>query len=239
MSVYRVIDKLEASVKQGTVLPLGYRIVSEEKLLELIEKLRASLPEEVGRAFDRQERRSPRPGGAGEAQAIVVEASTQQSQLLDDNEIMRRARATAEIVLREAEQKAARVREGADAYAAQVLTDLDVRLSGALGSVKKGIEALAIESVRSIGYGDGTGLERLPTRRRNRSAPRSTRRTRTRPRNSSRSNADRSRRHGVHPSRTHPSGTPERRRLRGLPAHGFLVGPSAGVPRVRPCRLLR
>ncbi len=144
MSVYRVIDKLEASVKQGTVLPLGYRIVSEEKLLELIEKLRSSLPEEVGRARtiakngDRLVREAQE-----KAQAIVVEASSQQSQLVDDNEIVRRARVTAETVLREAEHKASRVREGADAYAAQVLTDLDGRLSGALGSVKKGIEALA------------------------------------------------------------------------------------------------
>ena len=144
MSVYRVIDKLEASVKQGTVLPLGYRIVSEERLLELIEKLRASLPEEVGRARtiakngDRLVREAQE-----KAQAIVAEASSQSSAQIDDHEILRRARATAEIVLREAEQKAARVREGADAYAAQVLTDLDGRLSGALGSVKKGIEALA------------------------------------------------------------------------------------------------
>jgi cell division septum initiation protein DivIVA len=144
MSVYRVIDKLEASVKQGTVLPLGYRVVSEERLLELIEKLRASLPEEVGRARtiakngDRLVREAQE-----KAQAIVAEASSQSSAQIDDHEILRRARATAEIVLREAEQKAARVRDGADAYAAQVLTDLDVRLSGALGSVKKGIEALA------------------------------------------------------------------------------------------------
>ena len=152
MSVYRVIDKLEASVKQGTVLPLGYRIVSEERLLELIEKLRASLPEEVGRARtiakngDRLVREAQE-----KAQAIVVEASSQQSQLVDDNEIVRRARATAEIVLREAEQKAARVREGADSYAAQVLTDLDGRLSGALGSVKKGIEALTAAKTAATG----------------------------------------------------------------------------------------
>ena len=86
MSVYRVIDKLEASVKQGTVLPLGYRIVSEEKILELIEKLRASLPEEVGRARtiakngDRLVREAQE-----KAQAIVVEASSQSSQLIDDH----------------------------------------------------------------------------------------------------------------------------------------------------------
>ena len=144
MSVYRVIDKLEATVKAGTVLPLGYRVVSEEKVLELVEKLRASLPEEVGRARtiakngDRLVREAQE-----KAQAIVTEAAEAQTQLVDENEIVRRARATAETVLREAELKAARIREGADAYAAQVLTDLDGRLSTALGSVKKGIEALA------------------------------------------------------------------------------------------------
>jgi cell division septum initiation protein DivIVA len=144
MSVYRVIDKLETSVRAGTVLPLGYRIVSEEKLLELIEKLRASLPEEVGRARSIAKNGDRLVREAQEkAQAIVVEASQVQSALIDDNAIVQRARATAELVLREAEQKGLRIREGADAYAASVLTDLDVRLSGALGSVKKGIEALA------------------------------------------------------------------------------------------------
>jgi cell division septum initiation protein DivIVA len=143
MSVYRVIDKLEASVKQGTVLPLGYRVVSEERLLELIEKLRASLPEEVGRARTIAQNGDRLVRDAQEkAQAIVSEASQAQNQLVDEQEIVRRARATAEIVLREAEQKAQRVREGADAYAASVLADLDGRLSTALGSVKKGMEAL-------------------------------------------------------------------------------------------------
>jgi cell division septum initiation protein DivIVA len=148
MSVYRVIDKLEATVKQGTVLLFGYRVVSEEKILELIEKLRSSLPDEVGRARTIAKNGDQLVRDAQQkAQAIVIEASTQQTQLIDEHEIVRRARATADIVLREAEDKAARVRGGADAYAAQVLTDLDVRLSGALGSVKKGIESLAASKV--------------------------------------------------------------------------------------------
>lgn len=151
MSVYRVIDKLEATVKQGTVLPFGARIVSEEKLLELIEKLRSSLPEEVGRARSIAKNGDRLVREAQEkAQAIVAEASTQSNAQLDDNEIVRRARATAEIVLREAEQKAARIKEGADLYAAHVLTDLDARLSGALGSVKKGLEALTASKTATV-----------------------------------------------------------------------------------------
>ena len=139
MSVYRVIDKLEASVKQGTVLPLGYRVVSEERLLELIEKLRSSLPEEVGRARTIAKNGDRLVRDAQEkAQAIVSEASQAQTQLIDDHEIVRRARATAEIVLREAEQKAQRVREGADAYAASVLSDLDVAALDGAGLGQEG-----------------------------------------------------------------------------------------------------
>ena len=159
MSVYRVIDKLEASVKSGTVLPLGYRVVSEEKILELIEKLRASLPEEVGRARTIAKNGERLVRDAQEkAQAIVSEAAETQTQLIDDNEIVRRARATAEVVLREAEQKAQRIREGADAYAASVLTDLDGRLSTALGSVKKGIEALAASKAGPVTASSQTSL---------------------------------------------------------------------------------
>ena len=143
MSIYRVLDKLEAYVRSGTVLPLKRRVLSEERLFEFIEKIRSTLPEEVGRAkmIARDKDRVLREAQE-RAQAIVTEASDAHAQLVDDHEIVQRARITAETVLREAEARAQRVRDGADAYAAQVLADLDGRLSVALGSVKKGMEAL-------------------------------------------------------------------------------------------------
>ena len=144
MSIYRVIDKLEAYVKEGTVLPLKYRVLSEERLMEFIEKMRSTLPEEVGRAKIISNNKDRVLREAQEkAQAIVSEVSDTHAQLIDQQEIVRQARLTAEIIMREAEEKAQKVRYGADAYAAQVLTDLDARLSTALGSVKKGIESLA------------------------------------------------------------------------------------------------
>ena len=115
MSVYRVLDKLEAYVHEGTWLPAGYRILSEERLIELLEKIRASLPEEVGRAkviakdHDRMMRAAQE-----KAQAIVDDAASKHEGLVEDSEILRRARTTADVVLREAEEKARKVREGAD-----------------------------------------------------------------------------------------------------------------------------
>lgn len=143
MSVYRVLDKLEAYVRESTWLPAGYRIVSEERLMELVEKIRSSLPEEVGRSkiiaqgHDRMIRAAQE-----KADAIVTEAAGKQEELVDTHEITQRARTTADIVLREAEEKARKIREGADQYASQVLTEMEARLGNALGVVRKGRETL-------------------------------------------------------------------------------------------------
>jgi len=156
LSIYRVIDKLEGYVREGTWLPFGHRILSEERLLEYIEKMRSTLPEEVGRAKliatnkdrvirDAQEK----------AQQIVSEAASAQAQLVDQTDVVRQARTTAEIVLREAEEKARKVRQGADAYAAGVLAELEGRLSTALGSVKKGQEALTPRAEPAASSGSG------------------------------------------------------------------------------------
>lgn len=143
MSVYRVLDKLEEYVHNGTWLPAGYRILSEEKLIEFVEKVRATLPEEVGRAkiIAKDQDRVMR-AAQEKAQAIVEEASVKHGELLDNNEIVQRARATADAIMRDAEERAAKVRDGADHYAAQVLAEMEARLGSALGSVQKGREAL-------------------------------------------------------------------------------------------------
>jgi hypothetical protein len=143
MSVYRVLDKLEAYVHEGTWLPAGYRILSEERLLELVEKVRASLPEEVGRAkvIAKDQERMMR-AAQEKAQAIVDEAASKHEELVDENEIVRRARTTADVLMNEAQERARKTREGADRYAAEVLHEMEGRLAGALGAVRKGRDVL-------------------------------------------------------------------------------------------------
>ncbi|MHB8433266.1 MAG: ATP synthase subunit B family protein [Candidatus Tyrphobacter sp.] len=147
MSVYRVLDKLEAYVREGTWLPAGYRILSEERLSEFIEKMRATLPEEVGRAkiITKDHERMLR-AAQEKAQALVDDAATKHEEMVDQHEVVQRARRTAEAVLRDAQERAQRVREGADHYAASVLGEMESRLSGALGAVRKGRDALSSET---------------------------------------------------------------------------------------------
>jgi hypothetical protein len=133
MSVYRVLDKLESYVHEGTWLPAGYRVLSEERLLEFVEKIRSTLPKEVGRAQII----------AKDQDRVMRAAQEKADELIDDHEILQRARTTAEVVLREAEERARKIREGADTYAAQVLAEMEARLAAALGSVQKGRAALS------------------------------------------------------------------------------------------------
>ena len=146
MLIYRVIDKMETYVREGTWLPFGMRILSQERLLEYIEKVRATLPDEVGRAKVIASNKDRVIRDAQEkAQQIVTEAASEKAQLVDQSDVVRQARTTAEIVLREAEEKARKLREEADAYAKSILIELEARLGNALGSIKKGQETLAAQ----------------------------------------------------------------------------------------------
>ncbi|HUY11454.1 MAG TPA: hypothetical protein VMV73_04240, partial [Candidatus Dormibacteraeota bacterium] len=133
MSVERVLEKLETYIHEGAWLPAGYRILSEERIVEFIEKIRDSLPDEIGRAKVIARDGDLMVRSAQEkADAMIAQASAKHEELLDDSEIVRRARTTAEAVLRDAEERARKVREGADHYAGQLLAEMESRLGGAL-----------------------------------------------------------------------------------------------------------
>ncbi|MBV8082127.1 MAG: hypothetical protein JO293_07655 [Candidatus Eremiobacteraeota bacterium] len=144
MSIYTVIDKLEGTIKEGVWLPFGARIVSQDRLLDLVEKLRSSLPDEVSRAkaVTKDKDRLIEDARA-QATAMVAEASAAKTQLLDDSEITRQATERAAQILAQAEAHAQEVRRGADEYADGVLASLDASLGNALAAVHKGREQLA------------------------------------------------------------------------------------------------
>lgn len=144
MSVYRVIDKLESAVRSGVWLPFGARIVDQDQMLDLVEKLRANLPDEVNRAkaVTKEKDRLIEEARA-QAGAIVEEASTAKTRLIDDNEIVRQAKAEAERILAEARTRSDDIKSGADRYADEILGNLDRTLSTTLAVVHKGRQALA------------------------------------------------------------------------------------------------
>jgi len=157
MSVYRVIDKLESTIKGGVWLPFGGRVINYDRALDLVEKLRGSLPEEVSRAKAvTREKDKLIEEAKSTAQAIVDEASSTKSHLLDEADIVREAQTRAETILVEAQNRAIEIRRGADEYADQVLGTLDGSLGSALAAVQKGRQTLAA----GVSSGNGSPRQR-------------------------------------------------------------------------------
>jgi ElaB/YqjD/DUF883 family membrane-anchored ribosome-binding protein len=128
-----LIDELEAMFEQAKRVPFGRRLmVDEAYALELVDRLRSSLPSEVRQAryvLDEQQR-------------IMDEAREQARQLLDEQGLMAELEVMRERTIASAEQEAERIRADADAYVHGVLNDLSERLAKIQASVRNGIEAL-------------------------------------------------------------------------------------------------
>jgi cell division septum initiation protein DivIVA len=125
-------------------LPLTNNVVLEQAaLLELIDQLRVSVPEEVRQAkrvTDEAERVVDR--AREEADAIVARGQAQAAQMLEERELVRMAQQRAREILDAANDEAAEVRRGADEYAAGVLIRLEGECIKALTSIKRGIDML-------------------------------------------------------------------------------------------------
>ena len=154
MSIYRVIDKIETTVREGMWLPFGFRVIGQEQTLDLIEKLRSSLPDEVGRAKQvTQEKDRLLSQAKEQADRIVEEASTTKTQLLNESELTRISQSQADELISQAQARASEITRGADEYADRVLAQLDATLGGALASVQKGRQALAAGLTPAAGNG--------------------------------------------------------------------------------------
>lgn len=140
MNLLLLLDRLEEMVQQAPRVPIGNRaLVNPNEMLELVEKIRQSLPEEVRRA-DRLASETERvmEETRKEAERMIREAEEYAVKLVSESEVLKRAHAEAKKILEQAQQRAREVEEGADAYADGVLRNLQEALERTVRAVKQG-----------------------------------------------------------------------------------------------------
>jgi hypothetical protein len=131
-------------VASSKKLPLTNNVVVDQAtLLELVDQLRVSIPEEVRQAKRITEEASRIADRASqEADAVIARAQEQAARMLEERELVRMAQQRAAEILDGANDEAAEVRRGADEYAAGVLIRLEGECIKALTSIKRGIDML-------------------------------------------------------------------------------------------------
>ena len=118
-------------------------MVDEEEVLDLVDQLRLSLPEEIKRAnWTVQEQQRLIAEAHAEATRILSRANQRAESALQDSEILHRAERQAQQTLREAQVRAEEIIREAEAYALEQLQQLEAHLTRTLATVKRGVEAL-------------------------------------------------------------------------------------------------
>lgn len=165
MDILHLIDRLDSLIENGFGVPgTGKVMVDREATLNLIDEMRASVPEDLQHAQEVLNAREALLTEAKEAaERTRREADAHARQLLDQHELTTAARLEAQQIIGMARQDAdtqmtrlqaeiAGRRRELDEYSLTLLRRLEGNLNAQLGQVKQGIEGL-LEKQRRPGMG--------------------------------------------------------------------------------------
>lgn len=148
INLVMLLDKLEEIVSDATEIPLTGRVLLDsDELLDLIDKIRSSIPEEVKRAeMVSTEKDRVLSEGQQKAERMIAQAEEYAARLIQESEITRQAQEEADRILTDAREEAEEMQRGAKEYAMGVLDELDESLQKTLSVVAKGRDNLQDES---------------------------------------------------------------------------------------------
>jgi vacuolar-type H+-ATPase subunit H len=106
--------------------------------------MRATIPEEIKQArWIVKERQEMLAEAKREAERVVKEARDQQERLISEEEVYRQAERAAEEIIEDARETERQIRLGAEDYADEILSTLEVNLEKFLSAVQRGRDRLA------------------------------------------------------------------------------------------------
>ena len=144
MDVLVLIDKLDDLVHNAKPVPLTDQVrVDKEEIYDLLDQMRATIPEEIKQArWIVKERQEMLAEAKTEAERIVKEARERQERLIGEEEVTKQAERAAEDIVEDAQRARARDQAGAEDYADEILGTLEVNLSKFIAAVQRGRERL-------------------------------------------------------------------------------------------------
>ena len=157
---------MEILINNSRVMPItGSLMMDKARLIELVDQLRLGVPQEFRAAEEVLSQKEQIMNVAmADARRAKAKAEDEFSKQLTDSEQHRRA----EEILHDAQERASRIlqmaeaeaesrRTEADAYALRTLRSLEREINGISGSVRKGIDMLAGSTLASAAMANNNG----------------------------------------------------------------------------------
>lgn len=156
MDILHLVDRLEEVFNEGRPIPLTRKLaVDEDRVLELIDQMRVSIPEEVKKAQQILNQRDKILAQAQEeADRTVKLAQEKALQLVERETLVEQAKLRAADVMRQAQADAEGIRADADDYVLDVLTRLETETARSLQQIRNGISKLSVEQGEAPAAGE-------------------------------------------------------------------------------------
>jgi hypothetical protein len=144
MDILHLVDRLEELFNESKPF-LGTRkiIVDEDRLLDLIDQMRLSIPEEIKSAQQIISQKDRILAQSSEEAARTINAAREKGiQMVERDNIVQSAKLRAEQIDSQARDNVAFIRIEADKYALETLVNLQIKLERNLAEVRRGIQTL-------------------------------------------------------------------------------------------------
>lgn len=160
LQLLKQLEELVENTRYIALLKLTYGL-NHDEFFVLVNRIRASLPEDVKRASNltrerdriidtaRDDANRILEDSKVEAARVLEDARLQAQRLVDQSEIVLMAKEQAKQIVANAQEDARQIRRGADEYARDVLENLEAVLTKAIGTIQRGKEKLE-ESLEEV-----------------------------------------------------------------------------------------
>ncbi|ADG82930.1 ATPase [Thermincola potens] len=140
MDILDVLNELEEVIEESTKLPLvGKVLVDDELILDMIDHIRTSLPEEMRQAKAIVlEREKILEEAKLEAQRIIKEAKEEIAKMAGQDEIVKQAQEQAQAIVEQTNAVAREIKIGAYQYSDDLLKHVEEVLEKSLLQVRSG-----------------------------------------------------------------------------------------------------
>ena len=137
MDIMEIIEYMEEAVDKAFTIPLTGKIVlDKEEILDYIQEMRLSYPDEVKEAkWVKEERERIISEAEARSDAMLKTAETKMLQMVDENEITKQAQEYSNNMIEDAKAQSAKLITDSDQYADDILGDVERRLEMLLKKV--------------------------------------------------------------------------------------------------------
>jgi len=147
MDILHLVDRLEELFNESRPIPFTHSVVvNEERMLDIIDQMRVSIPEEIKKAQQQLAQRDRILAQAQEEAARTLSLAREKSeQMLERDGIVEAARARADEIIDSVREENDKTKREADEYVLQTLAGLENELERIITQVRNGIRAIQSE----------------------------------------------------------------------------------------------